>query len=77
MSRRRVRVGARYRFDPVPFDILNPPANLDLEPGDVVKVVNLHGAPPANTMGMCYVEKDGTFAGMVMTNSLTPLRASR
>lgn len=69
----RVRVGSKYTFNPVFFDVLNPPANLPLAPGDVVKVVNLYGAPKANTMGMCYVEKDGVFAGMVMTNSLTPV----
>lgn len=68
----RVRVGAKYVFNPVPFDVLNPTANLPLVPGDVVTVVNLPGAPKANTMGMCYVAKDGTFAGMVMTNSLSP-----
>jgi hypothetical protein len=71
----RVRVGARYRFDPVLFDVLNPPANVPLETGDVVTVINLPGAPKANTMGMCYVAKGGVFAGMVMTNSLSPLRS--
>ena len=70
----KVRVGNRYVFDPVPFDRLNPTANLPLTKGDVVTVVNLPGAPKANTMGMCYVEKDGVFAGMVMTNSLSPVR---
>ena len=70
----RVRVGGRYRFDPVLFDVLNPPANLPLEKGDIVVVTNLPGAPKANTMGMCYVTKKGVFAGMVMTNSLTPYK---
>lgn len=69
----RVRVGARYRFEAVLFDRLNPTVNLPLETGDVVTVINLPGAPKANTMGMCYVAKDGVFAGMVMTNSLTPV----
>ncbi len=68
----RVRVGSSYVFDPVFFDKLNPPANIDLSPGDVVKVINLPGAPKANTMNMCYVALDGVFAGMVMTNSLKP-----
>lgn len=67
----RVRVGASYVFNPVPFDVLNPTANIPLKAGDRVTVVNLPGAPKANTMGMCYVALDGTFAGMVMTNSLT------
>jgi hypothetical protein len=69
----RVRVGARYRFAAVLFDLLNPTANLPLATGDIVTVINLPGAPKANTMGMCYVAKDGVFAGMVMTNSLTPV----
>ena len=73
----RVRVGARYRFEPVLFDVLNPPANIALEKGDIVTVINLPGAPKANTMNMCYVAKDGVFAGMVMTKSLEPVgRAS-
>ena len=66
----KVRVGATYIFDPVFFDVLYPPANIALVKGDLVKVINLPGAPKANTMGMCYVAKDGVFAGMVMTNSL-------
>lgn len=73
----RVRVGSRYVFEPVLFDRLNPPANIALEPGDVVTVINLHGAPPANAMGMCYVALDGTFAGMVCTNSLRTIRGTR
>lgn len=68
----RVRVGSTYRFHPVFFDRVNPPANIPLADGDVVTVINLPGAPKANMMGMCYVAKDGIFAGMVMTNSLVP-----
>ena len=68
MANRRVRVNKEYRFEPVPFDVLNPP--FGAAPGDVVRVVNLPGCPRANTMGMCHVEKDGKFAGMVCTNSL-------
>lgn len=64
----RVRVNSTYTYRPVLFDVCNPP--FGVSPGDKVKVVNLHGCPRANTMGMCHVEKDGTFAGMVMTNSL-------
>jgi len=71
---RKVRVGSYYRFAPVMFDVLNPPANLPLKEGDVVQVINLHGAPKANTMGMCYVALDGVFAGMVCTSSLKPLQ---
>lgn len=67
---RKVRVGARYVYDPVMFDVLD--GRVDASKGDVVTVINLPGAPKANTMGMCYIAKDGVFAGMVMTNSLTP-----
>jgi hypothetical protein len=65
---KKVRVGSKYIYEPVPFDMSNPP--FGCEKGDEVKVVNLHGCPKANTMGMCYVEKGGKFAGMVCTNSL-------
>jgi hypothetical protein len=65
---KKVRVGSKYIYEPVPFDMCNPP--FGCEKGDEVKVVNLHGCPKANTMGMCYVEKNGKFAGMVCTNSL-------
>ena len=65
---KRVRVGKPYIFDPVFFDVSNPP--FGAKRGDVVYVVNLHGCPKANTMGMCHIEKDGKFAGMVCTNSL-------
>lgn len=64
----RVTVGKRYRFEPVPFDRINPP--FGAVAGDIVTVINLPGCPKANTMGMCYVAKDGQFAGMVCTNSL-------
>jgi hypothetical protein len=72
MTRKRVRVGSSYVFNPVPFDRIHPPAAQQVNPGDVVKVVNLYGCPKANTMGMCYIEKNGKFAGMVCTNSLNP-----
>lgn len=66
----RVRVGSRYKFEPVLFDVLNPP--FAAEPGDIVTVINLPGCPKANTMGMCHVaDLAGNFAGMVCTNSLT------
>ena len=65
----RVRVGKRYRYEPVWLDRASPP--YDVNPGDVVRVVNLPGAPRANTMGHCYVAHlDGRFGGLVCTNSL-------
>jgi hypothetical protein len=67
----RVRIGSRYRFEPVMFDTLNPP--FDCQPGDIVTVVNLPGCPKANTMGMCHIARNGQFAGMVCCNSLIPL----
>jgi hypothetical protein len=68
MKHKRVRVGKSYTFKPVLLDITNKPFNVN--PGDIVTVVNLPGCPKANTMGMCHVKKDGEFAGMVCTNSL-------
>ena len=71
---KKVRVNKTYRYNPVPFDVFNPAIPKLLVKGDVVKVVNKPGCPPANTFGMCYVEKDGKFAGMVCTNSLEDLK---
>ena len=66
----RVRVGSTYVYDPVGWDQVDPP--YDIERFDVVKVVNLYGCPKANTMGHCYVNHlNGDFAGMVHVNSLT------
>jgi len=69
---RKVRVGSKYVYDPVLFDKLNPPV-VNVVRGQLVKVVNLRGCPPANTMGMCYINFNGIFAGMVCTNSLINL----
>ncbi len=81
----KVRVGRKYTYEPVPYDKIHPPMGVEsgeLAEGDTVKVVNLHGCPKANTMGMCYIgtpdadfrgpnsEKIGTFLGMVFTSSL-------
>jgi hypothetical protein len=68
----RVRVGSIYVFNPEGFDRFDP--KTDLEPGELVRVINLSGAPPANTMGQCYVEREnnpGVFTGMVSTASLS------
>ncbi len=70
----RVLAGAKYRFNPVPIDRINPPHGVAsglIETGSLVKVVNLPGCPKANTMGHCYIETmAGGFAGLVCTNSL-------
>lgn len=68
----RVRVGSWYTFEAVGMDIYRP-AHQGLTEGQLVRVVNLHGCPPANTMGHCYVNDEaGQFMGMVLCNSLTP-----
>ena len=49
-------------------------AAYDVRPGDTVRVVNLRGCPIAGTMGHCHVSHlDGTFAGLVLCQSLQPL----
>ena len=75
MANRKVRVNSIYSYDPDLFDILNPPAD-GLVKGSIVRVINVHGCPKANTMGMCYVGDvaTGKFIGMVCTNSLTPAK---
>ena len=67
---KKVRVGSKYIYDPVMLDVLNPPKVQYVKQGDLVKVINMFGCPPANTMGMCYISLNGNFAGMVCTNSL-------
>ena len=64
----KVRVGSFYYYSPNLLDRCD--GRTDLVEGDFVKVVNLPGCPKANTMGHCYVEKQGRFAGMVHVNSL-------
>ena len=67
---RRVRVGTEYRYQPVGWDIVDPPVGR-LRPGEIVRVVKLPGCPPPGTMGHCHVAReDGTFAGLVHVNSL-------
>ena len=66
----KVKVGKLYKYNPVMMDILYPASINTLKLGDIVKVVNKFGCPPANTMGQCYVEKDGEFQGLVRCDSL-------
>ncbi len=64
----RVRAGSLYRYKPEAFDRLRPQ---NVNDGDIVRVVNLHGCPKANTMGHAHVEHlDGKFGGLVCINSL-------
>ncbi len=69
--RRRVVAGRTYRYNAVGLDRWD--ARTNLQPGELVRVVNLPGCPRANTMGHCHVYRlDGTFAGLVLCNSLEP-----
>jgi hypothetical protein len=66
----RVRKGATYRYNPALLDMVD--ARTDLQKGELVRVIQLPGAPPPNTMGHAHVERvsDGKFAGLVQTASL-------
>ena len=69
MATNRVRVNAHYFYKPNLLDRVD--GRTDLKDGEEVVVVNLYGAPKANTMGHCYVNRlDGSFAGLVHCNSL-------
>lgn len=70
---KKVRVDKQYKYNPVPLDRFHPAIPGALTKGDTVKVVNMPRCPPANTMGHCYVEKNGKFCGLVCTNSLEDL----
>jgi hypothetical protein len=74
LTNKKVRVNSKYRYNPVFLDKFKPAIPGALVKGDIVKVVNKFGCPPANTMGMAYVEKDGKFCGMVCCNSLEDLK---
>lgn len=65
----RVRTNSIYTYQPCGLDRFD--ARTDLQPGELVRVANLHVCPPANTMGHAHVNRlDGTFAGLVCTASL-------
>jgi hypothetical protein len=64
----RVRANSEYIYYPNLLDKIDGRTNL--LPGDIVKVVNLLGCPPANTMGHAHIQLNGIFAGLVHTNSL-------
>lgn len=67
----KVRVNGLYEFNACGFDLFDPKCHIP--DGTIVRVKNLHGCPPANTMGQCYVfDKDtDVFIGMVSTASLS------
>lgn len=66
----KVKAGLVYRYNPCMWDIMDK--RTDLEKGDLVKVKNIPGCPPANTMGHCHVVNPDTeeFIGLVHCNSL-------
>lgn len=68
----KVRVNSVYRYKPCGWDRWLPTSNNTLEPGQLVEVINLNGAPIANTLGQCYVAdpRTGRFICMVDTASL-------
>jgi hypothetical protein len=70
----RVRVGSVYVYHPNMLDRID--GRTGLKSGDHVRVVNMHGCPPANTMGHCHVEEPATgrFIGLVHVNSLHTLK---
>lgn len=72
----RVRVGSLYQYNPCGWDVFRPCAGNNLTAGQTVRVVNLPSAPPANTMGQCYVAnpETGRFICLVSTNSLDKVR---
>lgn len=74
----RVRVNSLYTYKASGFDRFDPKAP-GIPEGAVVRVVNLHGCPKANTMGQCYVAdpESGRFIGMVDCHSLTPKKAEK
>ena len=73
----KVRVNSRYVYQPVGMDKFDPPYGIEagiLREGEIVKVVNKYGCPPANTMGHCYINnQEGEFCGLVCTQSLVPI----
>jgi hypothetical protein len=68
----RVTVGKIYHYSPNGWDSIFPVGAEKLTLGQQVKVINLPGAPKANTMGQCYVAdvNTGKFLCMVSTGSL-------
>ena len=64
-----VKANAVYIYSPNLLDQID--GRTDLQEGEQVRVVNLPGCPKANTMHHAHVQRlDGTFAGLVHTNSL-------
>lgn len=75
----KVRVGTIYRYNPNGWDRIIPTGGNALALGQLVRVINLPGAPKANTMGQCYVAdvNTGKFLCMVSTDSLDRINGGR
>lgn len=67
----RVRVNSVYTFIPGLVDLALP-QHYRARKGQRVRVIQLPGAPKANTMGHCHIEDadTGEFLGIVSTDSL-------
>lgn len=70
----RVRTGSIYRFAPRGYDVLMP-EHYTAQAGQRVRVVQLPGAPPPNTMQHAHIADatTGEFLGLVSTASLEPI----
>lgn len=68
----RVFANSTYIFRPCMMDIIWEQHHSAIE-GQRVRVINLPGAPKANTMGQCHIEDaiNREFLGMVSIHSLT------
>jgi len=64
----RVRTNTEYIYYPNAMDRID--RRTSQVPGSIVRVVNLPGCPPANTMGHAHVTYSGVLAGLLHTNSL-------
>ena len=74
---KRVRANSTYIYNPAGMDLWD--ARTNLQPGTLVRVVNLPGCPRANTMGHCHVAdaENGRFIGLVLTASLDTVQEYR
>ncbi len=69
---KRIRVNKIYKFAPTGWDLVQPFWKDRVNPGDLVRVINLPGAPKAGTMGQCHIAcpDTGDFLCMISTASL-------
>ena len=67
----KVRANTVYVYRPCLLDVTD--ARTNLKAGDLVRVKNLHGCPPCNTMGHAHIvhPETGEFIGLVCTGSLS------